>query len=113
MSAARRSTLAALTALVALANPGSAKAAPQPARPRALTPPALGAMVEPLRVSPQAPGLQARPALIGRLRDTPHAYFRFVNRPFTQAVCAQFDDARAGFPDVNLHGDAHLEQYAV
>jgi len=113
MSAARRSTLAALTALVALAVPGSATAAPKPEPPRAVAPPALSAIVDALRVSPQAPGLQASPALVGRLRDTPHDYFRFVNRPFTQAVCGQFHDARGGFPDVNLHGDAHLEQYAV
>jgi hypothetical protein len=78
-----------------------------------VAPPALSAVVDALRVSPLAPALQARPALVGRLRDTPHGYFRFVNRPFTQAVCGQFQDARGGFPDVNLHGDAHLEQYAV
>jgi uncharacterized protein (DUF2252 family) len=28
-------------------------------------------------------------------------------------VCAWFHDAGGSFPDVNLHGDAHLEQYAV
>jgi uncharacterized protein DUF2252 len=103
----------ALTAFVALAVPGFATAATQPAPPRALAPPALRAVVEALLVSPQAPGLTARPALLGRLRDTPHGYFRYVNRAFTQAVCGQFQDARGGFPDVNLHGDAHLEQYAV
>jgi hypothetical protein len=64
-------------------------------------------------VSPQAAELKARPALVARLRDSPGGYFRFVTRPFTQAVCAQFHDARSDFPDVNLHGDAHLEQYAV
>ena len=70
-------------------------------------------MIAALQVSPQAPELKARPVLVGRLRDTPHRYFRFVARPFTQAVCGQFHDARSDFPDVNLHGDAHLEQYAV
>jgi Uncharacterized protein conserved in bacteria (DUF2252) len=113
MSAARRSTLATLTALVALAVPGFATAAPQPPPPRAVAPPALSAVVEALRVSPQAPELKARPTLVGSLRDTPHGYFRYVNRPFTQAACRQFHDARGEFPDVNLHGDAHLEQYAV
>jgi hypothetical protein len=106
-------TLAALTALVALATPGSAKAAPKPEPHRAVAPPAPSAVVEALRVSPQAPALKARPTLVGRLRDTPHGYFRFVNRPFTQAVCGRFRDVRGAFPDVNLHGDAHLEQYAV
>lgn len=112
MSAARRSTVAALAALVALAVPGSPTAAPKPAPPRAAASPALSVAIAALRVSPQAPELKARPALVSRLRDTPRGYFRFITRPFTQAVCAQFHDAR-GFPDVNLHGDAHLEQYAV
>ena len=113
MSAARRSTLAALTAFVALAIPGSPMAAPQPAPPRAVGSPTLSAVVAGLLVSPQAPELKASPALVGRLRETPRGYFRFVSRPFTQAVCAQLHDARDRFPDVNLHGDAHLEQYAV
>ena len=64
-------------------------------------------------MSPHAPELKTSPALVGRLRETPRAYFRFVSRRFTQAVCAQFRGARPGFPDVNLHGDSHLEQYAV
>lgn len=66
-----------------------------------------------LRVSLEAPDLKARPALAERLRETPHNYFRFVSRPFTEAVCRLFDDVRATLPDVNLHGDAHVEQYAV
>ena len=66
-----------------------------------------------LRVSPEAPDLKARPALAQRLRETPHNYFRFINRPFSAAVCRMFDDVRASLPDVNLHGDAHVEQYAV
>ena len=112
MSAAQRWTRAALGALVALAISGSPTAA-QPAPPRAVGSPALRAAVAALRVSPHAPELEASPALVGRLRDTPRGYFRFVSRPFTRAVCAQFQDVRGGFPDVNLHGDAHLEQYAV
>ena len=113
MSAARKSTLAALTAFVALAIPGSTTAAPQQAPPRAAASPALSAMIAALQVSPQAPELKARPALVGRLRDTPRGYFRFVARPFSQVVCGRFHNARRDFPDVNLHGDAHLEQYAV
>ena len=71
------------------------------------------AIVAALRVSPDAPGLKVRPALVRRLRETPHNYFRFVNRPFSAAVCALFDDVRRGLPDVSLHGDTHVEQYAV
>jgi hypothetical protein len=109
MSATATSTLATLAALLALAFPGSAPAGP----PRAAASRTLSAAVAVLRVSPQAPELKGHPALVGRLRETPRGYFRFVSRPFTQAVCAQFRDVRDDFPDVNLHGDAHLEQYAV
>ncbi|HVH28397.1 MAG TPA: DUF2252 family protein [Vicinamibacterales bacterium] len=110
---AGRSTVAALAALAALAIPGSPRAAPRPPPPQVAGSPALSAVVAALRVSPQTSEIRARPALVDRLRHTPRDYFRFVTRPFTQAVCAQFDDVRGGFPDVNLHGDAHLEQYAV
>ncbi len=113
MSAARRSTLAALVGLVALAIPGFPTAARQPAQPRAVGASALSGEAAGLWVSPQAPELKASPALVGRLRETPRGYLRFVSRRFTQAVCAQFRYARGGFPDVNLHGDAHIEQYAV
>jgi hypothetical protein len=66
-----------------------------------------------LGVSPGAPELLARPALVARLRETPHNYFRFVNRPFVEAVCGLFDDVQGSLPDASLHGDAHVEQYAV
>ena len=109
----RRSTRAALVVLVALAIPGSPSAARQPAPARAVASSVLRVVVAGLRVSPNAPELKARPALVGRLRETPRAYFRFVSRQFTHAACAEFRGARPGFPDVNLHGDSHLEQYAV
>jgi len=85
-------------------------AAPGRAMARRATPAAVIAV---LRVSPEAPELQARPALGGRLRESPHNYFRFVHRPFSEAVCGLFDDVRGSVPDVTLHGDAHVEQYAV
>jgi uncharacterized protein DUF2252 len=71
---------------------------------------ALGAS---LHVSPEAPELRLRPGLVARLRATPHNYFRFVNRPFGEAVCRLFDDVRGSLPEASLHGDAHVEQYAV
>ena len=74
---------------------------------------AAAALVAGLRVSPGASDLRARPALAGRLRETPHNYFRFVNRAFSVAVCRLFGDVRGSLPDVSLHGDAHVEQYAV
>jgi len=65
-------------------------AARQPVPPRAVASSALRAVVEDLRVSPHAPELEASPALVGRLRETPRSYFRFVGRRFTRAVCARF-----------------------
>jgi len=50
--------------------------------------------------------------LLDRLRADPFAYFRFVNRAWSERVCAAF----AGVPNptvVRLHGDAHVEQFAI
>lgn len=109
MRATAASFLATLTALLALALPGS-RAAGLSGTAASRSRSAAAAV---LRVSPDAAELKGHPALVRRLRETPRGYFRFVSRPFTQAVCAQFRGAGVGFPDVNLHGDAHLEQYAV
>jgi hypothetical protein len=57
--------------------------------------------------------LAANPALRARLRATPHGFFRFVNLAFTREVCRRFKDLAASAPAVTLHGDCHLEQYAV
>ena len=64
-----------------------------------------------LTVAPDAPELQQVPGLRARLRSSPHAYFRFVNDRCAALVCPRFADV--SLPAVTLHGDAHLEQYAV
>jgi hypothetical protein len=51
--------------------------------------------------------------LISKLKESPFNYFRFVNRNWSHAVCDEFQDALGGMPDVALHGDAHLGQYAL
>lgn len=64
-----------------------------------------------IRPSPAAL-TNAPTALLNRLRSDPYIYFRFVNRAWIARVC----DAFANVPDVpivRLHGDAHIEQYAV
>jgi uncharacterized protein (DUF2252 family) len=66
-----------------------------------------------LTVDPNEPRLAARPDLVARISSTPHAYFRFVNAGFAAETCRLFSDALAAFPEVNLHGDAHVEQYTV
>lgn len=94
-----------LLALVAIA-----ACAPATSRPVSTAGPAAAAD-RPLDVAPDSAELQRAPALRERLRHSPHAYFRFVNRPFARLVCARFADL--DLPAVTLHGDAHLEQYAV
>ena len=49
--------------------------------------------------------------LLARLRSSPFAYFRYIAGPFAEVVCD--DPALDSLPTVNLHGDAHVEQYAV
>jgi hypothetical protein len=73
--------------------------------------PATGA--ERLAVDPADPRLTARPELLARLTGSAHGYFRFINAAFAAEACTAFSDVVDDFPDVNLHGDAHFEQYAV
>jgi hypothetical protein len=66
-----------------------------------------------LDVDPADARLAERPDLMARLQASPHGYFRFINAGFAAEACDAFSDIVDEFPDVNLHGDAHLEQYAV
>jgi uncharacterized protein DUF2252 len=67
---------------------------------------------EPLRAAPKS--LEgAPPALIKQLRAEPYAYFRFVNRSWIARVCDDFGRDLEQLPVVRLHGDAHVEQFAV
>ena len=50
--------------------------------------------------------------LVDRLRADPFTYFRFVNRAWSARVCEVFADV-PDLPIVRLHGDAHVEQFAV
>src|SRR5688500_9784188 len=53
------------------------------------------------------------PDLLQRIAASPFQYFRFTNTGFAAAICAAFEDILPALPAVNLHGDAHLEQFAV
>jgi hypothetical protein len=48
-----------------------------------------------------------------RIEASAFQYLRFVNRHFARRVCERVGNAVRVMPTVNLHGDAHLEQYAV
>jgi len=65
----------------------------------------------PLRPHPAALAA-ASPELIDRLRADPFTYFRFINRAWTERVCEAFADVTDP-TIVRLHGDAHVEQFAV
>src|SRR6185295_10797636 len=65
-----------------------------------------------LRPEPDAIELAPR-EVVDRLRADPVDYFRFVNRPWIARVCDVLAEAMRDTPTVRLHGDAHIEQFAV
>ncbi|MGB5659828.1 MAG: DUF2252 family protein [Thermoanaerobaculia bacterium] len=67
----------------------------------------------PLFVDPLSRDFSQNPDLLERIVESPHGYLRFINIQFTEEVCRQFADSLSQYPPFNLHGDAHLEQYAV
>jgi len=73
----------------------------------------LVALSNPLFVEPATRDFSQNPELLERIVENPHGYLRFINIQFTQEVCRRFEDSLPQYPPFNLHGDAHLEQYAV
>ena len=71
------------------------------------------APARPLDVLADTPEIRSHPALRARLRASPHGYYRFINAPFTREICRRFLDLKEPQPEVTLHGDCHVEQYAV
>ncbi|MGH7572779.1 MAG: DUF2252 family protein [Gemmatimonadota bacterium] len=57
--------------------------------------------------------LARRPDLLRRVRTDPYTYFRLLTNAFSQRACAEFEALADEMPLVNLHGDAHIEQYAI
>ncbi len=81
---------------------------------------ALPAGAASLYVDPADFDFSKNPDLLGRLLADPHGYYRFINVPFSQRVCDLFADQIAALSseqarsfELNLHGDAHVEQYAI
>jgi hypothetical protein len=64
-------------------------------------------------VDGEIPEIRDHPTLRSRLRATPHGFYRFINAAFTRELCRRFDRVKALQPAVTLHGDCHVEQYAV
>jgi Uncharacterized protein conserved in bacteria (DUF2252) len=66
----------------------------------------------PIRAEPRSLE-RATPELIERLRADPYDYFRFVNRSWIARVCDVFGKDVEELPIVRLHGDVHVEQFAL
>ena len=64
-----------------------------------------------LRLNPTA-AANVSPELRERLQADPFTYFRYINRAWTERVCQVFADVPHP-PIVRLHGDAHVEQFAL
>jgi hypothetical protein len=68
---------------------------------------------DPLYAAIDADQFRGRPGLLAAVRATPHAYYRLINVRFADEVCGMLGAALPAGPAVNIHGDAHLEQYSV
>ncbi len=64
-------------------------------------------------IDPTSFDFSQNPDLTSRIAESPHAYFRFVGHRFAAAVCKRFEAQATSMPRVRLHGDPHVEQYAV
>src|SRR5262249_38382493 len=73
----------------------------------------VAASSAPGQLLPDSALLAGAPAdLVDHLRTDPFTYFRFINRAWTERVCQRLADI-ANPPIVRLHGDAHVEQFAL
>jgi uncharacterized protein (DUF2252 family) len=66
-----------------------------------------------LLADPKDPRFVGRWDLVQRISSTSHSYFRFINSAFAAETCRLFSDIVEKMPEVNLHGDAHIEQYTI
>jgi uncharacterized protein (DUF2252 family) len=66
-----------------------------------------------LLVEPERYDFAKSPGLLDRVVASPFGYYRLINATFTNEVCHRFKSEIDRMPSVNLHGDAHLEQYAI
>ncbi len=73
----------------------------------AVEPAVVPLLPDPSRLASVPPDLQAQ------LRKDPLVYFRFVNKEWAGRVCEAFRGDLHSMPSVILHGDAHVEQYAL
>ena len=77
------------------------------------TPVAKSTTQQSLLISPDLDEFSQNPKLLKRILRGPHGYFRFINEVFAEEVCVRLRDGLGWIPNVSLHGDAHLENYAI
>lgn len=65
---------------------------------------------DPLALDFDAASFKSETKLLTKLRASPFAYFRYLAAPFVKTIC---DAPDSSTPIVSLHGDLHLEQYAI
>ncbi len=68
---------------------------------------------DPLVSAARAVARDGSRTLVARLQRTPMRTFRYLSAAFVVAACDRFGRRADALPTVNLHGDAHIEQYAV
>lgn len=95
---------------LALASTRCSSAGPSPSTE---APGSSHAGTDPLAIMYEPESFVGQEKLLGQIRSSAFAYFRFIGEPFARLVCERYRDRIAGRPTVSLHGDAHLEQYAV
>jgi len=80
---------------------------------RSSPPETISNLQQSLTISPDSNELAENPKLLETIVEDPYGYFRYINTPFAEAVCVRFQEYLGEIPNVNLHGDAHLENYAI
>ncbi len=113
-SSARSRTAVALLALAGAGCPAPTSVTPEgDGASSGREPPPVN--VELLAIAPrfEPSQFQGQASLVARLRRSSFDYFRYIAGPFAQAVCTAHAREVSHMPTVNLHGDVHLEQYAV
>ncbi len=92
---------------------GSSLAEEQPSSEGLVADTAAQGVADSLVISLNDYDFSENPGLLERILGSPHNYFRFIGRRFAQAVCRRFAPDLYVLANVNLHGDAHLENYSV
>jgi hypothetical protein len=110
--AGQDSTQTTPTGPVAVADAPPLPTSSSPAVPASAAIPLPDPLAE-LDIAPSSFDFSKHADLTKRIAETPHAYFRFIGHDFARVTCKRFEAQNGSVPRVRLHGDPHVEQYAV